>query len=147
MCLITSLYLRPANTYDADILLAWRNDVITRQYSHSSDLISTEQHSRWLQSVMNDPSRKVYIAVQNSIPVGMARADLIEGIHILSWAVAPQARGRGIAKQIVKHLLDKTVLPIKAEIKCANLASIAVAKSNGLRLLSQQDDILHYVLP
>ena len=144
---IATIHLRAVNINDAEILLDWRNDAITRQYSHSSDVVSAEQHYRWLQSVMNDPARTLYIAEKNGIPVGTARADLIDGVHILSWTVAPQARDHGLAKQVVKQLLDKTPLPVKAEIKCSNLASIAVAKSNGLRFYSQQGDTQYYVLP
>ncbi|MGL5990458.1 MAG: GNAT family N-acetyltransferase [Plesiomonas sp.] len=143
---IATIHLRPVNINDIEILLDWRNDAMTRQYSHSSDFVSTEQHYRWLQSVMNDPARKLYIAEQNGVPVGTARADLIDGVHILSWTVAPKVRGHGLAKQVVKQLLDKTPLPVKAEIKCSNLASIAVAKNNGLRFFSQQGDIQYYVL-
>ena len=138
------LELRLADINDADLLLAWRNDPQTRKDSHSSNVISRDNHLAWLAKITTDPMRKLYIAIEHDIPVGTARATYDNRTWELSWTVAPEARGRGVAKRMVRTLAEQITEPIRAEIKPGNQASIRVAEYAGLTFAQEIDGILHY---
>jgi hypothetical protein len=71
--------LRPARNEDWKILLQWRNDEDTRRNSHNMDEVSADNHKKWLHSVLNNPNRKLFVAV-DKIPVGTIRADFDNGV-------------------------------------------------------------------
>lgn len=139
--------LRYAELADAEILLRWRNDEITRHASHNSAPISWKSHLAWLKRVINDPKWRLFIAEENGVAVGTVRAVLINAAWELSWTVAPEARGRGLAKKMVA-LLDSQIFGKKvAQIKKENLASVKVARSIGMVLEREINGVLFFVKP
>lgn len=141
------LVLRVASLQDADLLLAWRNDPKTRAASHSGDEVTRAGHISWLTMALADDTRSLYIAEENGVPVGSVRADNCQGVYTLSWTVAPEARGRGLAKCMVALLADQLSGPIRAEIKADNPASCRVAEHAGMKLDRATDAVLHYYRP
>lgn len=139
-----NLVLRVAEARDAGILLAWRNDPETRAASHTSSVITWEDHIRWFDKALSDKNCQIFIAEENDIPVGTARAvfDVKSACWELSWTVAPQARGRGIAKKMVALLDGKFPGPIRAEVKKGNVASVKIAESIGMKLVEESEGIL-----
>jgi len=138
--------LRPATFDDCDILLKWRNDPQTRKASHYMDVVSKEDHIKWLTESLKSSKRKVYIAQSGEIPVGTIRSDLIVETYELSWNVAPECRNRGIGKQMVRVLSSSISEPIRAEIKEWNKPSVSIAKSVGMKLISRDSNkVLHYM--
>lgn len=142
-----NLVLRVATMQDTGLLLEWRNDTQTRAASHNQAVIQESEHSAWLTAVLADNSRTLYIAEENGIAVGSIHADNCQGFHELSWTVAPEARGRGIAKCMVALLADHITGQIRAEIKTGNQASCRVAEHAGMRLERTTDAVLHYYRP
>ena len=110
------------------------------------DLVSKEQHQAWLQAVITNPYRKLFIAYQGEQPVGTVRADYAAHTdrHELSWTVAPNARGKCVGKHMVKHLVETLNTKARAEIKEGNGSSIKIATHAGLHLVAQKGDVLHY---
>lgn len=138
------IVLRPATIGDADLLLAWRNDGGTRHASHNTAEVSREEHVAWLNKVLRDGTRQLFIAEEEGVAVGTVRADMADGIHELSWTVAPEARGHGVAKRMVAALASQISEPLRAEIKADNTASVRVAEHAGMYLKCEADGILYY---
>ena len=140
-----NIKLRPANMLDADQLLQWRNDEETIRYSHVNHPVSTKEHHNWMREVLKDNDKLLYIAEENSISVGTARAFFNGGVWIVSWTVAPEARGRGIGKMMVGLLLSELDGEVLAEIKTENLASINIVLNLGFKLKNTANNVNHYV--
>ena len=139
-----TLKLRPASIHDADLLLELRNDADARNASHQTAIVQREEHISWLTNSLNNPHRRLLIAEKNGVPVGIVRADFSNGVYELSWTVAPAARGRGVAKQMVALLTSKISEPIRAEIKANNRASVRIAEYSGMEFDREVCGVLHY---
>ena len=140
-----SLSLRPATLQDAALLLQWRNDPETRAASHTTDEISPDTHLAWLAKSLSDPTRHLFIAEENGVPVGTLRTDESDGVLELSWTVAANGRGRGIGKRMVALLASQIPGPIRAEVKIGNEASRRIAEHAGLRFERECHGVLHFV--
>lgn len=98
------LSLRPAVSGDARTLWLWANDPETRAASFASAEIPWEDHVRWFEARLASPSSTVYIAESGDAPVGVVRFDVDkDGIAVISVAVAPDARLRGIGATLIEQ--------------------------------------------
>jgi ribosomal protein S18 acetylase RimI-like enzyme len=149
---VSGLMVRHAASEDALELLSWRNDPLTRAMSHNTDVISSEQHLAWFDRVLNDPRRCLFIAVAGTEKVGMIRYDqLTEGEWEVSIVIAPQARGRGLGKQLLLHgikafYIEHPRVSLLAEIKVGNTVSQALFTSLGFLIDVESETIRRYVL-
>ncbi len=143
-----SIQLREAVQDDAKQLLAWRNDESTRRASHQQNTISLDDHKTWLQKSISNPARQLYIACYLNEEIGTVRADYLSELKAweLSWTLAPNKRGLGLAKYMVLTLVSMIDGAICAEIKEDNLASIRIAEFSGLTLINASDGILNFYL-
>ena len=129
---------------DAEALLEWRNHPDTRHACWKTNEIPWQAHLVWLENSLANPNRRLFIAEQESHPVGTVRADYSGGCWELSWIVAPEARGRGVAKAMVVELASRIQEPIRAEIRPGNEASARIALHAGMVLARRSDGILHF---
>jgi len=136
--------LRPVTIEDADLLLEWRNDPQTRMASHNTEEVKRDEHISWLTRSLDNPSRRLFIAEEDGVPVGTVRADYSDGVYELSWTVAPNARGRGVGKRMVALLANQITEPIRAEVKVGNEASIRIAEYAGMEYDREDNGVLHY---
>ena len=145
----SNMILRKVSFEDWKILLDWRNDIDTRKNSHHMELIEEETHKEWLHSKLANENCKLFIAIENEIPVGTVRAefDKQNSEYELFWTVSPDFRGKGIGKTMVKLLVDKLQAKVKAQIKIENIASVKIAEYTGMKLLKEEDGILYYSKP
>lgn len=141
---VKTLKLRPATIQDAQILRDWRNDPETRIASHNPSEISKEEHLAWLEKALSNRGYRVFIAEEGENPVGTVRAVYSEGVWVLSWIVAPSARGLSIAKQMVFLFAQEVKEPIRAEVKVGNTASVKIAENAGMKFTQEIDGFLHY---
>ncbi|NRQ42308.1 GNAT family N-acetyltransferase [Rheinheimera sp. YQF-2] len=139
-----SVRLRLATMDDADRLLQWRNDPDTRRFSLNAEHVTAQQHIHWLQQSLSDPQRRLYIAEYAGQPVGTARVDSTAECHRISWTVAAECRGKGLAKAMVKLLVSQLTGKIVAEILPGNTASVKVAQHAGLAHHSTHNGIMYY---
>lgn len=139
-----SIQLRLATLVDAERLLYWRNDADTQLFSLNAEHITEQQHTRWLQQSLSNPQRRLYIAEYADQPVGTVRVDSTADSHRISWTVAAECRGRGLAKAMVKLLVSQLTGKIIAEILPGNTASIKVAQHAGLTYQSTLNGIMYY---
>jgi len=141
------LQLRRATLRDAPLLLEWRNDPATRQASHCTDPVPLAEHLAWLARTLADPARELYIAEWDRLPIGSLRVDFADGVHLVSWTVAPAARRRGLGTLMLVALLARIAGEVSALIKVGNIASVRVAERAGLELRGRTGDVLRYGRP
>jgi RimJ/RimL family protein N-acetyltransferase len=94
---------------------------------------------------MIDPTCILYVAEESGVFVGTGRVERLKDRSLISWAVAPGARGRGVGKMIVKTMCYEISGTICAEIKMDNLASINIAKAIGMKLYKEVDGVLYFI--
>jgi RimJ/RimL family protein N-acetyltransferase len=129
---------------DADLLLRWRNDPDTRLASHHTGVVGPGEHLTWLSRTLADSDRRLLVAEEFGTPVGTVRIDRREGVSDLSWTVAPEARGRGVATRMVTQVVHELSGPIHAQVKAGHLASVRVAERAGLAFDRDAGGTLHF---
>lgn len=141
-----NMKLRKVNFEDWKTLLGWRNNLETRTRSHSIEMITEKDHKDWLNDVIKNPHRMLFVAEVNDIPVGTVRADFdsTTNAYELSWTISPHARGQGIGKKMVKLLVERLNSRVRAEIKEGNIPSIKIAESANLKFYKKEEQVLHY---
>jgi RimJ/RimL family protein N-acetyltransferase len=139
--------LRPATQADARLLFEWRNHPTTRAMSRTKGEIQFDQHCEWLRGVLSNPLRTLYIAEEQGVPVGTVRLDRSDMTVEASWTIAPEHRGNGYGKEMVKAAIDNLPgdVEIIAEVQPDNPASIKIAEAAGLRFTRKTEDgLLRY---
>lgn len=138
------LKLRPAVSDDCEMLFIWRNDPFTREMSHSTSEIKRDDHNRWFEKTLKDPTRKIFIAEESGEAVGTVRTEWKNGKILLSWTVSPQARGKNVGKRMVALLVNSIKEAIVAEVKKENVASARIAEYAGLKLERDENGVCYY---
>lgn len=136
---------RQATAADSALLLEWRNDPVTRQWSIDRSAVAPADHERWLASVLADPGRHLLV-VEAPTPVGVVRFDSCgEGEFEVSITVAPSARGRGIARPVLTaghEWLRGEAGPTRvlARVRTGNAASWRLFEGAGYTPVSSDDE-------
>ena len=138
---------RLATMNDGQLLLDWRNDEATRINSHSMDFVDHETHINWLNNIINDKSRLLFIVEHEGSPIGTIRADIENSQNVceLSWTIAPTARGMGFGKKMVSEYVKKVSYVVRAEVKEDNIASIKIAEAADLKFHKKAGSVLYYI--
>jgi len=136
-----SIHFSEASIQDAELLLRWRNDELSRLSSINQGVINLDEHLAWLTKSLTDTSRKILIAFLGKVPVGTMRMDAFQNDTELSWTVAPEARGKGIGKRMLQQALSLTGGRIVARIREENLASQKIALSSGFSKIQVENGI------
>ena len=98
--------LRPATIEDAEMILSWRNDEVTRANSFSGDVITYEAHMEWFRKKLADENCYLYIMTDDDECVGQARIDVVNDIGEISYMTAPGKRGKGYGRKIISLCED-----------------------------------------
>lgn len=144
------LALRRAVPEDGPDLLAWRNDPLTRANSKDRGEVALASHLAWLDRVLADPARLLLLAEMPGGKAGMVRFDRgEEGAWLVSIAVAPAFRGRGLGRRLlaagIRDLTArKGAVALAAEIAPANSASRALFEACGFTACGVAGGFLQY---
>lgn len=96
------LQLRPATADDARLLHGWRNHPAVRAVSASQDPITFDAHQRWLQAVLADTTRWLFVAQVGQLPVGSIRFDRLDNGHLeVSLYTDPDLQGLGLGLRLL----------------------------------------------
>lgn len=139
-----TLHFRPATREDAETLLGWRNDPLTRAMSHTQNRVERATHVAWLDAVLADPNTGLYLCTLNSREMGTLRVQREAGCSVLSWTVAPTYRGRGLGSRMLATFIQQFPDRYRAEIKTQHVASQRMAVHSGLSFVGTLDGIDHY---
>ncbi len=130
------LALRPAEETDADFVLALRNDPDAVRFSGTGAAVAPADHARWYAARLDDPGTPLWIAEVDGAAVATTRLDVVSGVAEVSIAVAPEARGRGLAgrtlgllQDVVRHGVQVTRLV--AAVHPGNAASLRLFQAAG----------------
>jgi len=140
------IHFRRANISDADQLISWRNDPETRSASIDSSPVTLDTHQRWMQASLSNPDRQIFIAEIDQHPIGTVRLDRRGGDWELSWTVAPDSRGKGLGRQMVKMATTLVSGTLVARVKESNEVSHRIAKFSGFVPTKNEDGVVTYVL-
>jgi len=97
-----ALRMRDVTIDDARLLFEWANDADTRAASFSSAAIVWESHQRWLAQRLANPRVHQYIADADGQPVAVVRFDPDENEAVISVALSPAQRGRGLGAIVIE---------------------------------------------
>lgn len=135
---MVDVHVRPATEADAEALLRWRNDPVTRAASRNTGELGVERHRAWLMATVDDPVRHLLVATDDAGDVGTVRWDRVgEGEWEVSLTVAPQRRGQSLAGQLLRSgedwLADQepATHTMLATVHADNVPSLALFDSSG----------------
>jgi len=129
--------LRSVRDDDAERLLEWRNDADAVRFSVSGRRVTGEDHARWFATRRHDPRVHLWIAEVDGTPVGQVRVDEeTDGVGVVSVAVAPAHRGRGIGSEMLRAMADTaaaetTVRVLRALVHPDNVQSVRAFEKAG----------------
>ena len=102
-----AIAVRRANARDEDLLLRWANDPTTRTASFRPAPIEASAHHRWLADRLASPSTRLLIGSEGPVPVGQVRFERRpDGAVEIGISVAPEARGRGLGRALLRTGLE-----------------------------------------
>lgn len=139
------LRLRQATDADREQLLEWRNEPATRDASRSTELVTPEEHSRWLAGVLADPDRHLLIAELDHRPAGQVRFDRLHAYdYEISVSLDPERRGRQLAAPLIEAgcewLWTKTnAASVEAGVRVGNERSARAFLAAGFRPLPGEE--------
>lgn len=132
-----SLDVREARMADAELLWRWANDRATRRNSFSKAAIPYADHVAWLERRLASDATRTWIFSDAEVPIGQVRFDVSGEIAEVGITVAPEQRGRGYARamlrQAVRRLREERgdrVRP-RASVLARNAASLRLFKACG----------------
>ncbi len=131
------LVLREAGMADAELLWRWANDRATRQNSFSKAAIPYADHVAWLERRLASDATRIWIFSDGEVPVGEVRFDISGEIAEVGITVAPEQRGRGYARAMIRQAVRRLreergerVRP-RASVLAHNAASVRLFKACG----------------
>lgn len=140
---------RPATRDDAGLLLAWRNAEGTRAASRTGEVIEPASHRAWLDGVLGDASRTLFVAEREGVPVASIRFDHRGTEAEISISVDPERQGEGIGRQAIAETTELQLAShdalhtICAETRTGNSASRRAFEAAGYRTLGESGGWVH----
>lgn len=155
-----NVILRRASMDDAALLLQWKNERSTLENSFCQHPVAEEEHLKWLQQVIQDPHRQLFVLEIEGKPVGQLRLDLkpmeMEEEIILkdgktekgvmaeiSYGVGEKFRGKGYGRILLEEAqtLAETfcISLLKAEVLLHNEISRTLFCRLGYEEIKKED--------
>lgn len=131
---------------DWSILLNWANDYTTRKNAFNQNKITEQEHLKYIETVLLDDSKNIYILEIDGIPVATIKDILFEDFIELSYNVCPSQRGKKLSILLLNLYLYEKKGKFLCRIKKDNFASIRMVERCGFILNNEIDGIVYYVL-
>lgn len=141
-------YLRPFQTEDLEIFLAYRQDKEVERYQGWKDytLDEAQQFIEWATQSSLESGKTQWALILKETEAMMGDIYLnIESTHLdlgFTLAVAYQKKGymTEILSILIPALLKRYSLPIRCDVNPHNKASLQLCERLGMRVLSYEDD-------
>lgn len=145
--------LRIASQNDSAKIFAWRNSFNVRKFSFNQEIIAWEDHCRWFEESIYNPSRVILIGQVGNESIGVLRYDLDDYTAMASIYLGTKT-GMGYGKQMIlagSEWLKKNypwIKSIEARIQYGNESSLAAFASAQFKInhLVLQKVLLHDAL-
>jgi UDP-4-amino-4,6-dideoxy-N-acetyl-beta-L-altrosamine N-acetyltransferase len=134
--------LRDVEPADREMLREWRNRPEVARYMHNDAVITPEQHARWFDAAMADPSRRYWIIRVDGTDVGLADVHDIDHVHSCAmWAfylADTEVRGRGVGTyveyRVLRHVFDELGLNrLGGEVLASNTPVLRMHEAFGFQ--------------
>ncbi len=130
-----NIVLRRASIEDAELLFQWKNDKATIENSISKRGVTMEEHLKWLEKVIENPNRQLFIMDVDGTPVGQLRLDLEGSSAEISYGLGAEFRGKGLGRLLLEQAETLAevfaISTLTAEVLPHNAASQKLFKSLG----------------
>lgn len=130
------ILLRRMTEADAQPLLVWQSDPVTRRFARNPTIPSQQEHLNWFTAKLRDPNCLFNMITEDGEDAGMLRLDRRQSEAVpafeISILVAPGRYGRGIggaALRAARRLIPEA--EIYAEVHADNVASHALFSAAG----------------
>jgi RimJ/RimL family protein N-acetyltransferase len=100
------LRFRLADEGDSFDILDWRNEPLSVAMSLSGAAVRPSDHEEWFSRALRDPDRRIVIASLETEKVGVVRFDRREDQAVVSVALNPATRGKGLARSVLTGAED-----------------------------------------
>ena len=151
------ILIASATAGDSKDIWQWRNDPATISNSNSAKAVSWQDHQSWFERMLKSAESEILLGVTLGDKgvlhkIGMVRFDLdIEKQHLVcSINLNPIWRGKGLATPLLKVAIENrtlaTDLPIYAEVKPENIASIKCFEKNKFKFTKNKNGVNQYLL-
>ena len=134
-----NIYLRRADREDVELFFRWVNEPAVRENSFNTETILWENHQKWFETALADDSVRIYVLMQDSIPVGQVRLVFEDSKWQISYSIVSAYRGQGYGK-IILQLAENELIKdghagdnLFAEVKADNIASQRIFIRLGYR--------------
>ena len=111
---------------DAADFFYWRNEAHSRAMSFTSEPVAWSEHVRWFRRKLDDASTELHVVELDGLPVGQVRIDHLAAEAVLSFAIDPLVRGRGLGERAVAVAVERARhgrnVPVRADVKQGEVA-------------------------
>ncbi len=143
---LIDLHFRLAQSADAEFFFTLRNDPITRAMSRNNQKIDWTEHKQWFLSQIDDPDHELFLARYNKkYDIGTVRVDSRNAVSELSWTIAPEWRGSGFGKALLKQFIEFRPGDYLAVIRSDNFASCKMCENAGFNRHRTESNYSHYI--
>jgi ribosomal protein S18 acetylase RimI-like enzyme len=128
-----------------------RNHSSVRKNSGNSEIISFENHQRWFhKKYFEKENNFCYVLKDKKNIAGYCRFDYDKGeeAYVISIAIDPENQSKGLGSRLLsqslKKMKNKKKIPLLAEIKKENSASIKLFEKNGFEKYKENKGGFYY---
>ena len=131
-----AIALRRAGLEDARFVWEVNNHPSVRAQSISTADIPWESHLPWFERKLGDARARFYVVNLEGADVGVVRIDEAADEAVISIAVRPEARGRGVGAEAIAAATralhdERPELPVVAWVRPSNAASLVAFTRAG----------------
>ena len=126
---------------DAERLLAWRNDPLTRANSRCGEIVARSNHFAWLARTLRASDRRLLIIEKGRVPIASVRFDYGREVEF-NITIAPEWRCRGLSLAITRLALSEEPA-CEGYIKRTNTACQRLMRAAGMVLL-EDGELQHW---
>jgi RimJ/RimL family protein N-acetyltransferase len=146
------VYVMPVSDEDSKEIFDWRNNLVTREMSHSTAPVDWEGHCKWFKSTLQNESRCLLMCLSatNKDKVAVVRFDIDDDFATISINLSPDKRGKGLAKACLLSAIDylyrnfSSIKYLEAEIKSINILSQKIFERIGFCFQNEHDGVKYY---
>lgn len=138
---------RLAQPGDAQRIWEIRNEPASLAVASNPEAIPLAQHITWFNGkYFAEKGHICFVAEVDQNVVGYSRFDLNNGHYVNSIAIASSMHGKGIGTLLLRQSIEqlKPLIPIHAEIRKFNVASIKMFERVGFKKVSEDEKNLYF---